>query len=109
MAALALAAVSISEQIKTVGAYAGLAAILGLAILAMLYFAQARELRRLREWAGSAPERGALPEPRPSDIARRATGVPARPATRASGAPARPASPPATGARAASPAGRPPT
>ena len=37
------------EAIKEVGAFAGLAAFLGLAVLALLYFAQARDVRRLRE------------------------------------------------------------
>lgn len=45
------------DVIKLVGAFAGLAAFLGLAILSLLYFAQARDVRRLREWAGGAPER----------------------------------------------------
>lgn len=45
------------ELIKEIGAFAGLAAFLGLAFLAMLAFSQARDIRRLREWAGSAPER----------------------------------------------------
>jgi hypothetical protein len=47
------------ELIKEIGAFAGLAAFLGLALLAMLAFSQARDIRRLREWAGSAPERDA--------------------------------------------------
>lgn len=38
---------------------AGLVAFLGLAVLALLSFAQGRDIRRLREWAGSAPERDA--------------------------------------------------
>lgn len=45
------------ELIEQIGAFAGLAAFLGLALLAMLAFSQARDIRRLREWAGSAPER----------------------------------------------------
>ena len=45
------------ELIKEIGAFAGLAAFIGLAVLAMLAFSQGRDLRRLREWAGSAPER----------------------------------------------------
>jgi len=45
------------ELIKEIGAFAGLAAFLGLAVLAMLAFSQARDIRRLRDWAGSAPER----------------------------------------------------
>jgi LytR cell envelope-related transcriptional attenuator len=47
------------ELIKEIGAFAGLVAFLGLALLAMLSFAQGRDIRRLREWAGSAPERDA--------------------------------------------------
>ena len=47
------------ELIKEIGAFAGLAAFLGLAVLAMLSFSQGRDIRRLREWAGSAPERDA--------------------------------------------------
>jgi LytR cell envelope-related transcriptional attenuator len=47
------------ELIKEIGAYAGLVAFLGLALLALLSFAQGRDIRRLREWAGSAPERDA--------------------------------------------------
>ena len=34
-----------------------MAAFLGLAVLALLYFSQARDVRRLRDWAGRAPER----------------------------------------------------
>jgi LytR cell envelope-related transcriptional attenuator len=45
--------------IQEIGSYAGLAAIPGLAILSALYFSQARDVRRLREWAGRAPERSA--------------------------------------------------
>lgn len=45
------------ELLKEIGAFAGLAAFIGLALLAMLAFSQARDIRRLREWAGSAPER----------------------------------------------------
>lgn len=47
------------ELIKEIGAFAGLLAFLGLAVLALLSFTQGRDLRRLREWAGSAPERDA--------------------------------------------------
>jgi hypothetical protein len=39
------------EVIRQVGAIAGLAAFFGLAVLALLYFAQARDVRRLRESA----------------------------------------------------------
>jgi LytR cell envelope-related transcriptional attenuator len=47
------------ELIKEIGAFAGLAAFLGLAVFALLSFAHGRDIRRLREWAGSAPERDA--------------------------------------------------
>ena len=45
--------------IQEIGSYAGIAAIPGLAILSALYFSQARDVRRLRDWAGRAPERSA--------------------------------------------------
>lgn len=47
------------DLIELAGALAGLAAFLGLAVLSLLHFAQARDVRRLREWAGGAPERDA--------------------------------------------------
>jgi LytR cell envelope-related transcriptional attenuator len=43
--------------IEQIGAFAGLAAFLGLGVLALLSFAHGRDIRRLRDWAGSAPER----------------------------------------------------
>ena len=47
------------DLIDEIGDFAGLAAFIGLGILALLFFAQSRDLRRLREWAGAAPERDA--------------------------------------------------
>jgi hypothetical protein len=47
------------EVIKDIGAFAGLAAFFGVALLALLSFTQGRDIRRLREWAGSSPERDA--------------------------------------------------
>lgn len=47
------------ELIKDIGSFAGLVAFIGLALLALLSFTQGRDIRRLREWAGSAPERDA--------------------------------------------------
>jgi hypothetical protein len=47
------------DLIQEVGSYAGLAAFLGVGVLALLHFTQARDVRRLREWAGRAPERDA--------------------------------------------------
>lgn len=49
----------VPDIVVELGAVAGLAAFLGIAILAVLLFVQARDLRRLREWAGRAPERDA--------------------------------------------------
>jgi hypothetical protein len=47
------------EVIEQIGAFAGLAAFLGLGVLALLSFTHGRDIRRLRDWAGSAPERDA--------------------------------------------------
>lgn len=47
------------DLIDRIGAVLGLAAFLGLAVLVLLFFQQSREIRRLREWAGKAPERAA--------------------------------------------------
>jgi LytR cell envelope-related transcriptional attenuator len=44
------------EIVQEVGAAAGMAAVLGLAVLSALYFSQARDVKRLREWAGRAPK-----------------------------------------------------
>ncbi|MFT4049195.1 MAG: LytR C-terminal domain-containing protein [Solirubrobacterales bacterium] len=54
------------------GAIAGFAGIIGLAVLAMLYFSQARDVKRLREWAGREPERAAEVELRAQQIASQA-------------------------------------
>src|SRR5215210_5269759 len=59
-----LAAISIQDKAEQYGAYAGIAAVFGLGVLSLLYFAQAREVKRLREWAGRAPERAAELEAR---------------------------------------------
>jgi hypothetical protein len=47
-----------SSLLKEVGAVAGLASFLGLALLALLYFAQARDIRRLRDQASFLVEGG---------------------------------------------------
>src|SRR4051812_49897666 len=103
-----LFAFSLQHEVEKYGAYVGLAAFLGLAVLSILYFAQARELRRLRDWAGRAPERAQEVEARAvaqAEAARRAPSLPQRtpppkPATTAgaaaTAAPARAAAP-ATG------------
>lgn len=62
----------LKDILVNVGAVAGVAAIVGLAVLAMLYFSQARDVRRLREWAGREPERAAEVELRAAQIASQA-------------------------------------
>jgi hypothetical protein len=47
------------DLIERIGPIVGIVAFIGLAVLAFLIFQQAREVRRLREWAGRAPERAA--------------------------------------------------
>jgi hypothetical protein len=107
-----VAAFSLQDKIEQYGAYAGIAAVFGLGILSLLYFAQAREVKRLRNWAGRAPERAAELEARvQADAQRRAAATqpprPAAPVTPAAqqGAPAPAATPgaaaPATAAAAA--------
>jgi LytR cell envelope-related transcriptional attenuator len=43
--------------VQEIGAVAGWAAVVGLAVLSALYLSQARDVKRLRAWAGRAPER----------------------------------------------------
>src|ERR687896_2054046 len=79
-------AFSIEDQVEKYGAYVGIAAFFGLAVLSLLYFSQARELKRLREWAERAPERAAELERRAvaqaSAVAtRRVPAMPGAPAT----------------------------
>src|SRR3954452_1942506 len=95
-------AVTLSDLIEKGGAYVGIAAFFGLAILTVLYFAQARELKRLREWAGRAPERAQELEQRVMAQAEDARRVRAEPQTAAGPRPAPPA--PATAAAQAAPA-----
>jgi hypothetical protein len=68
------------DLIERIGAFLGLAAFLGFAVLVLLVIQQARDLRRLRNWAGGAPERAIaaaetrgeeLPEPERGPISRR--------------------------------------
>jgi LytR cell envelope-related transcriptional attenuator len=65
-------------DLEKLGAFLGIAAFLGLAILVLLVIQQARDLRRLRKWAGMAPERAVsaaetrgeeIPEPEHGRIA----------------------------------------
>src|SRR5271169_2304052 len=105
-------ALSLSNTFTQVGAIAALAALVGIAILSLLVFSQARELKRLREWAGRAPERAAELEQRVSmeAAARAQRPVPAAAPVRAAAVGARPvaapsiAQPGAPGVPAAAPA-----
>jgi LytR cell envelope-related transcriptional attenuator len=45
-----------NQIVQATGALAGLAALVGLAVLSALYFSHAREVKRLREWAGRVAE-----------------------------------------------------
>src|SRR3954468_8791100 len=97
-------AITLSDLIEKGGAYAGIAAFFGLAVLAVLYFANARELKRLREWAGRAPERAQELEERvmaQAEEARRVRAQPQAPPATAAGAGAAAATPGATGVTAA--------
>jgi LytR cell envelope-related transcriptional attenuator len=51
-----------AEILREAGAYAGLAAFVGLAVLALLYFAQARDVRRLRENASFLVDGAEVPD-----------------------------------------------
>ena len=68
------------DLIERIGPYLGLAAFLGFAVLVLLVIQQARDVRRLRAWAGQAPERAMsaaesrgeeLPEPDRGPVSRR--------------------------------------
>ena len=79
-------AFSVHQIVSSVGADVGFAAILGLAILVLLYFAQARETATLREQAYEAAQRVEQLEARVAQVARRQP-APA-PAPASAGAPA---------------------
>src|SRR3954451_11124946 len=74
---MVLYALSLQGQVEKYGAYVGIAAFFGLAVLSLLYFAQAREVKRLREWAGRAPERAREVEERALAAAEEARRAPA--------------------------------
>jgi hypothetical protein len=102
-------ALSVSDKIEQYGAYAGFASVLGLAVLSLLYFAQAREVKRLREWAGRSPERAAEQQERAVAAAQqRVIAQPQRPSQAQPGRPAQPGQPVQPGQRpaAATPAGQ---
>lgn len=63
------------DLIEQIGAFLGLVAFLGLAVFVLLYFQQARDVRRLREWAGRAPERAAERAEEAAAVAAREAGL----------------------------------
>src|SRR5436190_1442557 len=75
-----------SSLIKDVGAIAGLASFLGLALLVLLYFAQARDIRRLRENASLLVEGGSEDGETVTPAERTATAVAAKEPERAAAA-----------------------
>jgi len=77
-------AFSLQSDVKSIGAYAGFAAMIGLALLVLLYFAQAREIRRLSDWLEQQEDRlRNLPARTPA-----ARPLPAAPAARVAPPPA---------------------
>jgi hypothetical protein len=93
------------DIIEQIGSYAGLASLVGLAVLSALYFSQARDVKRLREWAGRAPERaaeqaGAQP-PVPGRVTAQPQRAPVQQAPRPGAPPPVPAAAAAAGARPA--------
>src|SRR5947209_2334198 len=100
-------ALHIPHVVEQAGSLAGFAAVIGLAVLSALYFSQARDLRRLREWAGRAPERAAEGGPAAAaPVPGRVVATPQRPAQATAPAPATTAQP-ANGAPGATPAAAP--
>ena len=110
-----MTALAVPHVVEQIGSYAGFVAVVGLAVLSALYISQARDLRRLREWAGRAPERAAeqaargvaQPVPGRTVTPRPAQPAPAKPAAApaASGAAPATATAPAGATPAATPAG----
>ena len=98
------------EIVQEIGAYAGLASVVGLAVLSALYFSQARDVKRLREWAGRAPERSEQGAPA---VPGRVVAQPQQPAAATPPAaapppvPGKPATPGTPGSPRAGHAGRP--
>jgi hypothetical protein len=99
------------EIVQDIGAYAGIASVVGLALLSALYFSQARDVKRLREWAGRAPERSeqgapvvpgrVAAQPQPPKAPTTPPQVPSKPVTPGKPAAATPAAAAAAGAGAA--------
>ena len=98
-------AFSVSHFINSVGADAGFASIIGLAILVLLYFAQARETSTLRNRADDAEQRAGALEARLAQVSR-AQSPQTQPVVAQRPAAARPLVNPVPGVRVA-PAGSP--
>jgi LytR cell envelope-related transcriptional attenuator len=93
-------AFSAGHFVDKVGKIGGFAALVGLAVVVLLWFSQARDLKRLREWAAEEPERMAELEQRMmAQLSRRTAPVPAPQAARPAASGPRPVTP--AGARSA--------
>jgi len=105
-------ALSVRNFIEDIGSYAGFAAVVALALFTLLLFAQAREIKRLRDWGADAHDRlGELERNLAAalEMARRAVSAPRSGQQTAAGQPAaaqraQPARPAAARGRAAAPA-----
>ena len=73
-------AAGFASQFDTIGPYIGFGSLIAVIAMAVLVFSQGRELQRLRDLAGTAPERLKALEDRLEREQRLLTG-PARPAT----------------------------
>lgn len=64
------------DTVEQLGSFLGLASFFALALVALLLFQLARDVRRLRDWAGRAPERAAVAAERASqDYAEQASDL----------------------------------
>lgn len=97
-------ALSVHNFISSVGADAGFASIIGLAILVLLYFAHARETSNLHEEAAELSERLLQAETRLAQLSRQQPVPAVAPAPASAGARVAGAAPPITAARASAPA-----
>ena len=56
-AAIQVLAAGFASKFDEIGPYVGFASLVAVAAMGVLVLTQGRELQRLREWAGTAPER----------------------------------------------------
>src|SRR5690242_13398849 len=98
MAAIPLASFSVHELVSSAGADVGFASLIGLALLVLLFFSQARETHTLRTRADEAGERIQELESEVADLAEQLAALPAEISVRAaSPRPAQPGVPAAAG------------